>query len=212
MNKNYCPPELLAEVVSAIKPGECLQFDKDDDCDLIIKKCPDGELERLSQDVAKFHVISQHTRAGAEFFFHYLEHTYFPPDTEEGKSYEFRICRWDAPFLWTVATIPLIEKEVAYESAKAAHMRLADGIPFMCGPVIAATRPDKLTLDGITWFPLNCDRAFTLENEHDSVSYEGRGGQQDAHVEADLRVRTFLKEKFGEQGLKDYLRRMGRSE
>lgn len=215
MNKNYFPPDQLANMVASIKPGECLRFDKDDDGDLLISM--DNDFEKLAQNVAQFHIIAQSDRPGAEFFFHYLEHTFFPPDTEEGKEYEYRLCRWDAPFMWCIATIPLLKKEYAYKAAEEAKMRIADGVPFRCGPVIAATRPGKWDdydpdLKKITiWFPLNCERAYTLENVSGSVSYQGQGGQQDAHHESDLRVRNFLRKQYGEEGYEQFLRRMGRS-
>lgn len=214
MNREILPPEALGEIVSRLTPGYGIRFDKEPDYNLRIERFGQADLVKLNEDDSLCHVISQHDRPGAEFYFQYLEQTYFTPDTPRSQFYDFRVYRWTKwpPLLWSICSIPLDKKEALEEAAEQARMRLADGIPFICGPVVAAIRPAKLDepwmKENATFFPLQNDNTYTLENVKGSVAYEP-GGKHDVKMEATNRTRMLLEKLYGPEAWVEYQRRCG---
>lgn len=213
MTKEILPPEALGEIVSRLTPGYGIRFDKEPDYNLRIERFSQADLVKLNEDKNLCHVVCQHDRPGAEFYFQYLEQTYFTPDTPRSQFYDFRVYRWTKwpPLLWSICSIPLDKKETLEESAEQAQMRLADGIPFICGPVVAAIRRKKIDkeLDSMaTWFPLNNDNTYTLENQSGSVAYEP-GGKHDIKMEATARTKALLEKLYGPEAWAEYQRRCG---
>lgn len=200
----------LIQLIRELKENQGLRFDKEG-TKLLATTIQLQEILDLAQDDKKFHIISMMNRVGSEFFFHYLERTYFPPDTDQNNQYEYRILLW-SQLVWAIATIPIELKQYAYESAKKTKMRLADGIPFTGGPLVANARPECVKELPVKWFPLNSKTAFALENQKDDIAYEGRGGEQEARASELLNLRKLYREKSNEKTLEKYLRYTGQKD
>ena len=194
-----------------------MRFDKLNDgvnFNLKIERFAQAELVRLNDLKDRFYIICQHSRPGSEYFFQWLEQTHFEPDTPVNKEYEFLLYRWLEwpPLLWTIASIPLAKQQLAFEAAEEATMRLADGVPFQCGPVCAAIRPAKFNdpdlAGSIQWFPIDNNNAYTLENHKDTPAYEPGGGQ-DINATARAKTKKLWDERLGEGAWLDYQRRCG---
>lgn len=201
MNQNFSTHDDIALMVASLGDCEGVQFDKDADYNITCRRINAVEFTELNKKPNVIHFISQHDRPGAYYFFQYLEQTYFEPDTPANAAYEYRIMRW-GPLLWSIATIPTDKRPAADDAAEKSKMRIADGVPFRLGIVLAATRPEKMasldkdTTQDMIWFPVCGSNAYTLENQTNSPVYES-GGKQDVHIESMFRI----KKMFAERGI-----------
>jgi hypothetical protein len=191
----------LAMLLQTIEDGKGLRFFKNEDDEICVSLVRQEDLVELAKDQTKIHIICMMMRVGVDFFFNHLEYTYFPPLTPENDEYDYCVFKWNN-LMWSICSIPLEKKPLAEESAKEAKMKLADGIPFMAGPVVAATRPERLEDLEVDWFPLNGETVFTLENTKDSdVSvYDGKGAEQDLQAEYDYKLTKLYESKNVSRG------------
>lgn len=135
----------------------------------------------LANNIELFHIIFMMTRPGANRFQTYLEHEYYPPGTPENDKFQWRVLKWNQ-INWCIISIPLEDRQNAYDAAAETKMKIADGIPTM------------ISGEGVERFPLCCDRAFSLENQPNSVIYEPGGSQDEVHLER-LQVDEYLRSK-----------------
>jgi hypothetical protein len=165
------------------KKGVKLDKDENGSGNMKVSIFTDEELVAISKDESLFHIIGMWTRPWVGYYCNYLEYEHFLPETPENQEFQFRVFKWK-DILWAIVSIPINKKNLAYEAATASHLRLADGVPLMMGSdvvkLLGSTREDKQSKDLGEFFPLNCERAFTLENQKDDVTYDGPGGMQDA--------------------------------
>lgn len=167
--------------------------------DLVAYRFGIEELIKLSEDTSACHAVCFANRPNCEVFFNHLEQEHFPPDTPANNQYEYRMFRWHN-MMHCIASIPVDKKPLFIEAAKVAELRFQDGaVPFSCGIIRASLNPTKMNEDDdffklIDWFPLNSPTVSTLESQSNNPIYEGKGGQQDAQAEADLKLKQILEQ------------------
>jgi len=196
----YVDTEAIAMLLKKINNGNGIRFVKDANHETRVSLVAEEQLVELGNDATKLHVVCIMMRTGAEYFYNHLEYTYFPPMTPTNDEYDYYMFKWQN-IIWVICSIPIEKKNLAEQSAKEAKMKLADGIPFMAGPAVAATRPDAFEehgeIDGLAWFPMNGDTVFTLENASDGdvTIYDGKGAEQDLQAEYDFKLNKLYEEK-----------------
>lgn len=162
------------------------------------------DLEELGKSEELFHVVGQWTRPFVHYFANYVEYEHFPPEGNNNEM-QYRVFRWHT-MLWSIVSIPISKKELAYEAAAKSHLKLANGVPLFFGKepifIFAAARPETfLQLDSTQIFPLSNSRTFTLEQQKDDVVYQGPGGRQDAAASEEFEIQQLWKkhgkDKFG---------------
>jgi hypothetical protein len=124
------------------------------------------QIAGLSENKDYFYVVSMLDRPGANLFAVSLEYRYFQPGTVINNSFQMRLVKWPCmdSLLWYIITVPISYKEICFSVAQECKMRLADGVPF----ILASDREE--------WFPLRGDNVYTLENQSDSLIYQGPKG------------------------------------
>jgi hypothetical protein len=194
----------FTDILRIMPEGKGIKLDKDKkgSGNLEIALLVTENLVDLSKNESLFHIIGMWARPWVGYFCNHLEYEYFEPETPANQEFEFRIFKWKN-ILWAVVSIPISKKDLAYETAEVSHVRLANGVPVMAGGdrlrMLAATRDDG-GLKGLgEFFPLNCERAFTLENQKNDVVYEGPGGRQDAKASENLALHNL----WGKHGVPD---------
>ena len=137
--------------------------------DNVISKFSIDDLIKLGKDESLFHIIISMARKGGAEFAHRLEFGSFPPNTELSNQMQFRWFKWKFPYPWNIISIPIEKREAAEKAAEESGMRIADGIPFLVGPMMASHRPEKLKdIKDINWFPMNGTTVYTLEGNKPS--------------------------------------------
>lgn len=188
MTQPLLDPSAINLMINQLSDYEGVAFGKTPDYNITVRRFNNVELTELNQRKDVVHVIADQNRAGADYFYQYLEQTYFEPDTPANDEYEYRIVKWG--LYWCVATIPASKKHLLEDAAKKSKMRLANGIPLRMGFVLGNTRPEQMKdidMTGNLWFPINGDNAWTLENDTKEV-YQ-KGGEHDLRVESLHRIR-----------------------
>lgn len=159
---------------------------------------------RRSLEPDRFTIISWATRPGAIRFSMALEYGHFPPGTKANDDYELAILEW-ADLPWWIVVIPLAARATAEHVAEEHGMRLANGVPRMFGAMIGktaamgATRPGRVMFGGrqlvvTKSFPVDHDRAYTLENAGGSPVHLGIGGEQFLRDEEQRWIERFAAE------------------
>jgi hypothetical protein len=107
----------------------------------------------------KFNVVCLMLRETAQKFCHELEWTHYPPGSERNKLFGCIYYRWN-DLIWCVVSIPIAEKELAFQAAAEVSGRLVDGVPTMIG-----SEDPKASMLGIPvdQFPLNTENTWNLE-------------------------------------------------
>ncbi len=90
-------------------------------------------------------------RPGVRLCFTRLEYDYFPPGTKSNDELFLRLINWE-DMVWGIISIPKEKKELMERVASEIGLRIADGTPYL------------FTNGKVKVFPLNNERAFTLEN------------------------------------------------
>ena len=193
---------VFADFLKIMQVNQGVRMDKMPSGDFKITKVDAKYLAELGRDLNLFHIIYQSTRPGVGYFSNYLEHKYFPPETPLNDEFQFVTYKWgqlgDVAMLWGIISIPINKKDLAYEAADVAKLRIANGIPVKCGFMLAAIRKEKLPKEFsdtgfVEWFPLDCDNAFTLEFLRGSDVFKP-GGIQDQRIWEDFKVKQLWKE------------------
>ena len=117
------------------------------------------------KDTSRIHYICSINppRPGVHLFCSTLEYKFYPPGTEKNKDFTFQLIKWkvdDLEMIYAVASIPMKEKAYAEATAKIVGMRIANGVPTL----INGGKPN--------FFPIQCDNAFTIENDTDHIIYK----------------------------------------
>jgi len=195
-------PDVVNDLIKTMPEGKGLNFGINENDDLTISLLEIDQLIEWGKEEHSVHIVSLATRAGADYFYNYLEQTYFTPCTPANNEYRWAIFRWNG-LPWCICSIPAHKKECADKAAKAAKMKLVDGVPFIIGgiaTIVASTRRNRIVEvfqpkefeeleKDIKWFPLCSDSTYTLENQSDSPIYGGPGGRQDAEIESEFKLK-----------------------
>lgn len=136
-----------------------------------------NDMLELDRDESQFHVICLGQRNLATTFMEHLEHTYFPPMSDINDEFSFRLFKWE-DLDWVICSVPIAKANTCYLAASAVGCRLANGVPHIIGIAntgkgVVNTRESlegelPFGLKGVTEtvFPLNNERTFTLEPDH----------------------------------------------
>lgn len=152
---------------------------------------------KVLSDTSKLHYIglTQPPRPGVNLFATILEHTFFKPQTEKNKLFEFRMMRWSGLvnylMVWIIVSIPKEFKEHANVCIDKAALRAVRAVPTIfevptgiparpwAPSVVAVSDLNKLKQHPVTaqarniqQFPMNGDTVFTLENENNHPIYK----------------------------------------
>jgi hypothetical protein len=211
---NPLPQDTIVEIMDKLPNDRGFILEKPEPERFHVRGFGPEELEKLDKQPL-LHIVGMNMRAGVAYFANYLEHHHFPPDTPANDLMQFRQYKWN-DFLWIIISIPLEYRKVCEECAAEAKLRLANGSPIMFGIGLAAFRPETLRevyeelkdkeFNGKTYeevlqeykmsfFPMQSDNVFTLENVRDHVIYEV-GGVQDARIEETMKLKALWKQ-FG---------------
>lgn len=164
----------------------------------VVKEDRDTTLRKLARDLSLFHVVGLCARAGVGEFFQKLEHEHYPPsDKARNDLMQTRQVKWKGHH-WIIQSFPFDERQKCYDMAKQVKMRFEKegAYPMVVASRIVLTsksvesvrsRLEPLLGPGLSIdeFPLRSGQMVVLICAEDSVTYKGRGGNQDdMHSEA----------------------------
>ena len=211
---NPLPSDVITELMATIPNNRGFILEKPEPERFYVRGLSPEDLQKLDKEPL-LHMVGMNKRPGVAYFANHLEHNYFPPDTPQNDLMQFRQYKWN-DILWAIVSVPLEYREVCEKSVAEAKLRLANGSPVKFGIGLAALRASDLKdlfeglkddkFDGksyevvqkennISFFPMQSENVFTLENVRDHVIYQP-GGDQDAHIEETMKLKTLWK-KFG---------------
>jgi len=191
------------EIIHKLPNDRGIRFEKITSGDFKVSAFGVDDLVKLSKDEKLFHAVCDAKRPGAEYYFQYLEYTYFTPTTPENEEYEYRLFKWDEMY-YAIGSIPINKMRFVQETAAVASLKAQMGaVPFSTGrgflQIRGALNPEKTkegqfaeVKDLISWFPLNCKQMCTLETADGSSPLYEPGGRADLYAEYDYKLKQLL--------------------
>lgn len=142
----------------------------------------------LANDPERLNVIFNSMRPGAKLFCVKLEYEHYDPlDEERNDQFVMVLQKWES-LLMIIVSVPMKDKHIVESVAKETGMRLAGGTPFMVKSegtikILGNLRPDAIPDEYkkmANFFPMTTPNCFGLENEVNSLVYDGMVGA--AHI------------------------------
>lgn len=130
----------------------------------------DEQLQKFLENGQFMHFVGMYIRPGVKEWISLLEHTHYIPRTPRNEFFQLRIIEWE-DMIWFLVSIPVAERHLAEETAKKCGIRIADGVPTM------------FHREGVTRFPADNERVFTLENVSGHPVYRSGGVMPEEPVE-----------------------------
>jgi hypothetical protein len=125
----------------------------------------DEQLQAWVADPKWIHFAALIQRPGVGACAETLEHAHYKPGTPANDLFNLRLIPFGG-FPWALISIPLEDRPKMERAAAASGLRVANGVPTMIGP------------EGVTRFPVDNERIFTLENVSGHPVYKNQGGRR----------------------------------
>jgi hypothetical protein len=170
-------PDMITEVIKAMGNNCGIFYTIRNDHTLDLNRITDQDLKILCDRKDLVHTVCWSDRPNSALFVNTLEYKYFPPGTPANDLFEYRMFKWN-DMLWLISSIPLDKKDVLFQAAKDANVKLLEGFPCII---------DK---DGPHSFPMHSDNVYSTENV--SGSDDGPGGEQDEEIAETFKIKQLF--------------------